>query len=164
MEDESESADWHNPGSQSFSKRYSIIGSPTYPDWWKSRYACPYYALRTPTLSLYNIVGPVIVPHIFTVISLYLVTYHSTAFLTLSSRLSRCTALSIRVTALPLSALAVSSIRSVQRWSFLCIPTGQELTWLWIAEEILTLQANKWWGIAKVAQTMLIEHTFHLGL
>ena len=28
---------------------------------------------------------------------------------------------------------------------------------------ILTLQANKWWGFAKVGQIMLIEYTFHLG-
>ena len=31
-------------------------------------------------------------------------------------------------------------------------------------QEILTLQANKWWGFAKAAQIILMEHTFYLGL
>ena len=31
-------------------------------------------------------------------------------------------------------------------------------------KKILTLQPNKWWGSAKVAQIMLFEHIFHLGV
>ena len=57
-----------------------MIGIPTYPDRWKSRYACPYYALCTPSLPLQNIVGPLMGLHICIVISLRVGTNRSLPF------------------------------------------------------------------------------------
>ena len=31
-------------------------------------------------------------------------------------------------------------------------------------KKVLTLQADKWWGSAKAAQIISIEHTFHFGV
>jgi hypothetical protein len=33
-----------------------------------------------------------------------------------------------------------------------------------LAKEVLTLQADKWWGSAKPAQIISIEHSFHFGV
>src|SRR5216683_2926148 len=60
-------------------------------------------------------------------VSLYIRTYHLIAYFMLSSRLSFCTTINIRATTSPESALAVVSIRSVQRWPGLCIPRRHKL-------------------------------------
>ena len=57
----------------------------------------------------------------------YVKTYHSIAWFILSSRLSLCTATSMRATARPLSALAVTSTRLVHRCPFVCISIGWTL-------------------------------------
>jgi hypothetical protein len=92
-----------------------MLTSLTYPEVWKGGHTCLYYAFCTLSPPLKNTVGPVMELQTFVVDSLYVVTYRSIAYFTLSSRLSRCTAMSIRVTTSPLSALAVTSIRSIHR-------------------------------------------------
>jgi hypothetical protein len=57
----------------------------------------------------------------------YMRTYCLTASLMLSSRLSFCTATSMRPTASRESALAVVSIRTVHFWPGICIPAGHRL-------------------------------------
>lgn len=86
----------------------------------------------------------------FIVISLYVRTDHLMACFTLSSRLSRCTATSMRPTTPPLSALAVTSMRLRHFWWGWCIPTGQKLRWVWIGQKN-SHSPNKWMvGIRQV--------------
>ena len=59
--------------------------------------------------------------------SLYMRTYCLTASIMLSSKLSFCTATSMRRTASRESALAVVSIRTVHFWPGICIPAGHGL-------------------------------------
>src|SRR5712691_5290854 len=67
-------------------------------------------------------------------------THQLIAEVTLNSKLSFCTAMSMRATTSPESELAVSLIRSVHRWSSLCISAGQKLAkYRFIGNKVLTL-------------------------
>ena len=65
-------------------------------------------------------------------------TYHLMACFILSSRLSLCTATNMRATARPLSALAVTSMRSVHRCPSSCISTG----WMLIQGAFISKEHN----------------------
>ena len=83
----------------------------------------------------------------------------------LTSKLSFCTATSIRVTTPPESELAVSVIRSVHRWPSLCISAGQTLAnYKVVGNKILTLHTYKWRRSTKTGQILLLENSLHLSI
>jgi hypothetical protein len=86
----------------------------------------------------------------------------------LSSRLSLCTANSIRATTLPESALTVVSIRLGHFALGLCISTGEKLVWRmfqWSSDsEILTLQTYERWRSRKAVEVTLLEYALELGV
>jgi len=92
-------------------------------------------------------------------------THQLIAEVTLNSKLSFCTATSMRATTSPESELAVSLIRSVHCWPALCIPAGQKSAkYRFVSNKILTLQTYKWWRSTKPGQITLLETSLHLGI
>src|SRR5260221_631853 len=97
---------------QDIKRRYTCV---THPDQWKSHHAYLDYGFCAPSLPTTKTIDPVMGLHTFIIISLHVRTHHLMVSFMLSPRLSRCTAISIRATTPTLRALAVISIRSVQR-------------------------------------------------
>jgi hypothetical protein len=99
----------------------------------------------------------------FTLVPLYTRPYHLMACAMQSSRLSFCKARSMRTTVSSLSVSEVISMRSVHRWSSLCIPTGHvRRVNVSSLAKFLTLQTYKWGRRRKAAQIMFLEYAFHL--
>ena len=139
------------------------MGSTTYPDRRKSRYACRYYVICALGL-LRNNAGPVMGLHIH-------------GFRTICGNPP--------FDGLPYAELEVIALYSHEHkgnyaptecigslFDKISTPltmdvhfyrTKFETSVNWLEKKILTLQANKRRDFAKVAQIMCIEHTFHLG-
>ena len=125
-----------NPLSARVNSIYSIT---TYPYPWKYCQAFLDYCFCTPLsfkYTFYPVLGVYPIIHV----SLSRRTHQLIAEVTLNSKLSFCTAMSMRATTSPESELAVSLIRSVHRWPSLCISAGQKLAkYRFVGNKVLTL-------------------------